>query len=128
MVVLPGEESARSISTDREEMEMTQARTSIVSAAVIALTFGIGGQTLTPVQDEEPLSTGDILIVTNETALEAGQSEDNAEESAKMGKEEGAHEGENLGAPPESDTAKVDQPPSGNPTTGNPEDADSVQQ
>ena len=83
---------------------MTQARTSIVSAAVIALTFGIGGQTLTPVQDEEPLSTGDILIVTNETAPQAGQSEDNVDESAKMGKDEGANSGESQGDAPKSKT------------------------
>ncbi len=58
---------------------MTQARTAMVSAAVIALTFGIGGQTLTPVQQEEPLSTGDIVIVTNDAAPQAGQAEDNAD-------------------------------------------------
>ena len=51
----------------------------MVSAAVIALTFGIGGQTLTPVQQEEPLSTGDIVIVTNDAAPQAGQAEDNAD-------------------------------------------------
>ena len=98
---------------------MTQARTSMVSAAVIALTFGIGGQTLTPVQQEEPLSTGDIVIVTNDAAPQAGQTEDNADQSAKMGKEEGTHEGENLGATPENDTAKIDQPARRNPTTDN---------
>ena len=40
-----------------------------------------------------------------------------AEESAKMGKEEGTHEGANLGATPENDTKKTDQPE--RPTTGN---------
>ena len=95
---------------------MTLARTYIVSAAVIALTFGIGDQTLTPVPNEEPLSNGDIVIVTNDTASQAGQTEDSADQSAKMGKEEGTNEGENLGATPESDTAKIDQPARGNPT------------
>ena len=98
---------------------MTQARASMASAAVIALTFGIGGQTLTPVQQEEPLSTGDIVIVTNDAAPQAGQTEDNADQSAKMGKKEGTHEGENLGATPENDTAKIDQPARRNPTTDN---------
>ena len=97
---------------------MTQGRTSIASAAVIALTFGIGGQTLTPVQKEKPLSTGDILIVTNDTAPQAGQTEDRADESAKMGKEEGTQEGEGLGATPENDTAKIDQPARQNPPSG----------
>lgn len=100
----------------------------MVSAAVIALTFGIGGQTLTPVQQEEPLSTGDIVIVTNDAAPQAGETEDNADQSAKMGKEEGTHEGENLGATPENDTAKIDQPARRNPTTDNSSGDTSVQQ
>jgi len=41
------------------------------------------------------------------------------EQSAKMGKEEGTHEGANLGATPESDTQKIDQPARKNPTTSN---------
>ena len=43
----------------------------------------------------------------------------NAEESAKMGKEEGTHTEPSHGTPPESDTSKVDQPERRNPTTGN---------
>ncbi|MFZ0398571.1 MAG: hypothetical protein WAM06_11145 [Methyloceanibacter sp.] len=43
----------------------------------------------------------------------------NAEESAKMGKEEGTHTEPGHGAPLESDTSKVDQPERRNPTTGN---------
>ena len=72
---------------------MTQARTSMASAAVIALTFGIGGQTLTPVQQEEPLSTGDIVIVTNDAGPQAGQTEDDAGQSAKMGTSEPSSNG-----------------------------------
>jgi hypothetical protein len=98
---------------------MTQGRTFIASAAVIALIFGIGDQTPTPVPPEQPLSTGDIVIVTNDAAPQAGQTEDNAEESAKMGQEEGTHEGDSLGATPENDTAKIDQPARRNPTTDN---------
>ena len=43
----------------------------------------------------------------------------NTEELAKMGKEEGTHTEPGHGAPPESDTSKVDQPERRNPTTGN---------
>jgi hypothetical protein len=98
---------------------MTQANTLVASAAVIALTLGIGGQTPTPVQQEQPLSTGDILVVTNKAAPQAGQADESAEESAKMGKDSGTHEGDNLGATPENDTAKIDQPARRNPTTDN---------
>ena len=111
---------------------MTRGRTSILSAAVIALTFGIGGQAVTPLDseslEEHPLSTGDIVIVTNDAAPQAGQTEDDADESAKMGKEEGTHEGEDLGATPENDTAKIDQPARRNPTTDNSSGGTSVQQ
>lgn len=98
---------------------MTQAISFIAGAAVIALTFGITGKTLDPIEQEEPISTSDILIVTNDTAAEVGQTEDSVDESAKMGKEAGTHEGDNLGAMPENDTAKIDQPDRRNPTTGN---------
>jgi hypothetical protein len=46
----------------------------------------------------------------------AGQPDD--QDSAKMGEEAGTHEGANLGATPENDTGKVDQPARRNPTTG----------
>jgi hypothetical protein len=91
---------------------MTETRNFIASAAVIALTFGIGGHLLGPGEEsvrEQPLSTGDIMIVENDAAPNAVESEDNAEDSAKMGKEEGTQTGE-TGETPESDTAKVDQP------------------
>jgi hypothetical protein len=39
------------------------------------------------------------------------QNNECAEESAKMGKDDGTHEGANLGSTPEHDTQKVDQPP-----------------
>ena len=45
-----------------------------------------------------------------------------------MGKEEGTHEGEDLGATPENDTAKIDQPARRNPTTDNSSGGTSVQQ
>ena len=52
------------------------------------------------------------------TQLEAKAKEKNAEDSAKMGKEEGTHSEPGHGAPPESDTSKIDQPARRNPTTG----------
>ena len=45
------------------------------------------------------------------------ESNECAEESAKMGKGEGTHEGAQ--ATPEHDTKKIDQPERRNPTTGN---------
>jgi hypothetical protein len=95
---------------------MTHARRFLASAAVIALTLGITGQTMAPVETEEPLSTNDILVVTNDAGSSPGQT--NAQESAKMGQENGTQQGDDLGAVPQSDTAKIDQPPSRNPTTG----------
>ena len=37
----------------------------------------------------------------------------------EMGKEEGTHEGADLGATPENDTQKIEQPDRRNPTTSN---------
>jgi hypothetical protein len=45
------------------------------------------------------------------------QSDTNADESAKMGKESGTHTGDEA-LTPENDTKKVDQQPRQNPTTG----------
>ena len=47
---------------------------------------------------------------TCKTQLEATAKEKNAEESAKMGKEEGTHTEPGHGSTPESDTSKIDQP------------------
>ena len=91
---------------------MTHARRFLASAAVIALTLGITGQTMAPVETEEPLSTNDILVVTNDAGSSPGQT--NAQESAKMGQENGTQQGDDLGAVPQSDTAKIDP----DPTTG----------
>jgi hypothetical protein len=46
------------------------------------------------------------------------QSEENADESAKMGEKSGTQSGDE-GAAPENDTKKVDQSPRQNPTTNN---------
>jgi hypothetical protein len=107
---------------------MTQASRILASAAVIALTLGITGQTTAP-RDAPPLSTSDITIAAAENSGAAvGQPEEKAEDSAKMGTEDGTHEGDNLGATPEDDTAKIDQPARRNPTTGNTGDTNGSQQ
>ena len=70
-----------------------------------------------------PAFAGDVTKATTETDCDkAGgvwnaQNNECAEESAKMGKEEGTHEGH--ASTPEDDTQKVEQPPRNNPTTGN---------
>ena len=69
---------------------MTQAGAFLAGAAAIALTFGVTGQTLAPVETQEPLSTNDILVVTNDTAAESGQTVESTGKLPKMG-------GDNLG-------------------------------
>ncbi len=70
-----------------------------------------------------PTFAGDVTTATNAADCEkAGgmwnaQSNECAEESAKMGKGEGTHEGTH--ATPEHDTQKIDQPERRNPTTSN---------
>ena len=54
-----------------------------------------------PENGDAPGAYSDITIAANEGK---------AEESAKMGKEEGTHSGTNQGATSESNSAKVDQP------------------
>ena len=78
---------------------MTHAKSFLASAAVIALTLGITGQTLAPVETEEPLSTNDILVVTNDPGPGPGQTDETTEESAKMGQQNGTQQGDALAAP-----------------------------
>jgi hypothetical protein len=85
---------------------MTQANALVASAAVIALTLGVTGKTTAP-RDEPPLSTSDIVIAAEDSGPTMGQSEDSAEESAKMGKEEGTQSGENEGDVPESQSQEA---------------------
>jgi hypothetical protein len=103
---------------------MTQPKL-ILAAAVAALTLGIADRVETPVETMAPLSESDILVVTNDAAPAGAQSkdsgaptEDNAQDSAKMGKDEGTHTGADQGATPENDTKKVEQPDRRNPTSG----------
>ena len=97
---------------------MTRSATWLASATVIALTLGVTSRADVPGEKELPLPHGSIILAADDSAPAAGQTEENAEDSAKMGKESATHEGTNLGATPESDTNKIDQPAERNPTTG----------
>ena len=88
---------------------MLQTNTLLAGAAVVALTLGVTGQIQAIPDREKPLAKSDIMVVTNDTAPTAGQ-EENSEELAKMGKEEGTHQGTEMGATSERDTQKVEQP------------------
>jgi hypothetical protein len=63
-----------------------------------------------------PAFAGDVTAAKTETDCQkAGgvwnaQGNECAAESAKMGKEEGTHQGAHLGASPENDSEKIDQP------------------
>jgi hypothetical protein len=72
---------------------MAQERKFLMALGVAALTFGITNG-LTPAPREIPLGNSDILIVDNETALPSVDTNPNAEESAKMGKESGTQVGQ----------------------------------
>lgn len=97
---------------------MTRSGTWFASAAMIALTVGVTSRADIPTQRESPLPPESIIVAADDSAPAAGQTEENAADSAKMGKEEGTHQGAQLGATPENDTDKIDQPERRNPTTG----------
>jgi hypothetical protein len=97
---------------------MTRSGTWLASAAVIALTIGVTSRADIPTEVETPLPPESIIVAADDSAADAGQTEETAEDSAKMGKEEGTHQGAQLGATPENDTDKIDQPERRNPTTG----------
>jgi hypothetical protein len=81
---------------------MTCSGTWLASAAAIALTLGAISHADIPTEKERPLPPGSVII-----AQDAAQTAENAEDSAKMGKEKGTHEGVGHGATPESDTNKI---------------------
>ena len=70
------------------------------------------------IEESMPLPPDSIIVAAEDSAAGAGQTEENAQDSAKMGQEEGTHQGAHLGETPENDTSKVDQPARRNPTTG----------
>jgi hypothetical protein len=94
---------------------MTRSGTWLASAAVIALTVGVTSRADVPTEREFPLPPDSLIVA----AEDAAQTEESAADSAKMGKDEGTHEGAALGAKPESDTNKIDQPARRNPTSDN---------
>jgi hypothetical protein len=98
---------------------MTRSGTWLASAAVIALTIGVTSRADVPTEKEFPLPADSIIVAAQDGAAGIGQTEETAEDSAKMGKEEGTHKGAQLGATPENDTDKIDQPARRNPTTSN---------
>jgi hypothetical protein len=98
---------------------MTRSGTWLASAAVIALTVGVTSRADLPTKHELPLPQGSIIIAAEDTAAGVGQKDETAEDLAKMGTEEGTHQGAHLGETPESDTSKVDQPARRNPTSDN---------
>ena len=91
---------------------MTKTSTLIASAAVIALTLGVTSRADVPTEKESILPPGAIIVAADEAQPE------NTQGSAKMGEEAGTQQGTDLGAVPENDTKKVDQPDRRNPTTG----------
>lgn len=95
---------------------MIQANMLVASAAVIALTLGVTSRAEPPKQIEAPLPLGTMIIAADDMQPSADPAE-NSQGSAKMGEEEGVHEGD-VGATPESDTNEVDQPARHNPSTG----------
>jgi hypothetical protein len=87
-------------------MEMTQSRL-VLAGLVAAAALGVIGNAGTPSSSSTQLMRSDIVIAADDAApSDAGAAED----SAKMGKEEGTHTGSDLGATPENDTSKIDQP------------------
>jgi hypothetical protein len=96
---------------------MIQSRL-VLTGAVATLMFGVTGAMATSNEQGATLSQENLVIAADDSAPAAGETDENAEDSAKMGDEEGTHEGPDLGATPENDTSKVDQPARRNPTTG----------
>lgn len=96
---------------------MIKAKSALTVAAV-AVSLGVYGGGGVQRQDQAPLSERDILIVQNDTQPAAGGAEKSTQESAKMGEGEGTHTGPNMGATPENDTDKIDQPDRRNMTSG----------
>jgi hypothetical protein len=106
---------------------MAQIRGMMLGAALVAVTFGVAGHAA-QMEREMTLSNSAIVIAADDAMPDADQgaaaTEENSEGSAKMGEEQGTHTGDNLGATPENDTSKVEQPVRRDPTTGGTGDKD----
>jgi hypothetical protein len=98
---------------------MTHSKASLLPAAVIALVFGLGPPDPNLTGESFPFPNDWTLLAADDTqATEQSQvqSEENADESAKMGEDSGTHTGVEADTP-ESDTKKVDQPPGRDPSS-----------
>lgn len=100
---------------------MTHSRAWLSSAAVASLLFGLNFPDPNLAGGRAPLPQDFTVVAADEaqgTDQRQVQSDENADESAKMGNESGTHSGDK-GAAPENDTKKIDQPPRQNPTASN---------
>jgi hypothetical protein len=97
---------------------MTRSGTWLASAAVIALTIGVTSRADLPTERDLPLPPDSLIVAAEDSAAATGQTEESAEDSAKMGKEEGTQEGAELGDAPKTDTDKIDQPAREDKTAG----------
>jgi hypothetical protein len=99
---------------------MTHLRTLLVTAAAIALTFGLQFPDPKLRGEPSPLPNDGVMVLAandEQSAQPQAQPEENADESAKMGKESGTQTGNQ--PVPESDTKKVHQPPGAHPGNQN---------
>jgi hypothetical protein len=85
----------------------------LISAFAVALALGF----IPPAFAEDVTKANNAADCNKAGGMWNAQSNACAEESAKMGEEEGIHQGAH--ATPETDTQKIDQPERKDPTTGN---------
>jgi hypothetical protein len=100
---------------------MTQLKALLVSAAGIALLFGLEFPDPKLIGEPSPLPNDHTMVLAaneGQNPQPQAQTEENADESAKMGQESGAQTGDKATVP-ESDTKKVDQPPGAHPGNAN---------
>jgi hypothetical protein len=96
---------------------MTHSRAWLSSAAVASLLFGLNFPDPNLAGGRAPLTQGFTVLAADETTgvdQRQVQSEENADESAKMGEKSETHSGDE-GAAREDDTKEVDQLPRQNP-------------
>jgi hypothetical protein len=101
---------ARLAGPDEESVSMTHLKALLVSAAAIALLFGLEFPDPKLIGEPSPLPNDHTMVLAaneGQSTQPQTQIEENSDESAKMGKEAGAQTGNQ--AVPESDTKKVDQ-------------------
>jgi hypothetical protein len=98
---------------------MTHSRAWLSTAAVFALLFGLNFPDPNLTGEPSPLPY-DWLAAGETQGKDQTQvqSEENADESAKMGEDSGTKTNDGAETP-ENDTKKVDQPPTQNPNTSN---------